>query len=199
MPFDRAWFGGIVPASDRDPCRASPHAATAAPTPTPEPPARAARRASWGEAPDVVGFVGRATEREMLRRWVLDERCRRRRRARAGRDRKVAAGDSPGPRPRAVIRVRLLAQPARCADTGRVAGGGARVPRARRGARSGGESAALRRLLELLSEARCLLVLDNVETVLQPGGPVGAYRAGYERYGTLLRQVGEAPHGAASS
>ena len=54
--------------------------------------------------------------------------------------------------------------------------------------------ASLRRLLELLGEARCLLVLDNVETVLQPGGPVGGYRAGYERYGTLLRQVGEAPH-----
>src|SRR5207237_1039774 len=43
-------------------------------------------------------------------------------------------------------------------------------------------------------ETRCLLVLDNVETILQPGGPVGGYRAGYERYGTLLRQVAESPH-----
>src|SRR5215212_8867002 len=48
--------------------------------------------------------------------------------------------------------------------------------------------------LELLSDARCLLVLDNLETVLQPGGRVGGYRPGYERYGTLLRQLGEVPH-----
>ena len=44
------------------------------------------------------------------------------------------------------------------------------------------------------ARSRCLLVLDNLETVLQPGGPVGGYRAGYERYGTLLRQVAESPH-----
>src|SRR5262249_25022418 len=46
----------------------------------------------------------------------------------------------------------------------------------------------------LLGESRCLLVLDNVETVLQPGGQAGDYRPGYERYGTLLRQIAEAPH-----
>ena len=39
---------------------------------------------------------------------------------------------------------------------------------------SGGEAAQIRRLLELLSEARCLLVLDNFETVLQPGDRLAA-------------------------
>jgi hypothetical protein len=37
-------------------------------------------------------------------------------------------------------------------------------------------------------------VLDNAETVLQSGGRAGDYRAGYEGYGVLLRQVSEAPH-----
>src|SRR5262249_12660112 len=58
----------------------------------------------------------------------------------------------------------------------------------------GGESALLRRLLDLLRETRCLLVLANIERVLRPGGPVGEYRTGYERYGTLLQQVAEAAH-----
>jgi hypothetical protein len=56
------------------------------------------------------------------------------------------------------------------------------------------ESAQVRRLLELLRDASCLLVLDNFETVLQPGGNAGEYRPGYERYGTMLRQVAEASH-----
>src|SRR5207244_319754 len=34
------------------------------------------RRQSWGDAPDVSDFLGRSTEREMLGRWVLEERCR---------------------------------------------------------------------------------------------------------------------------
>ena len=46
----------------------------------------------------------------------------------------------------------------------------------------------------LLRDARCLLVLDNFETVLQSGGRAGTYRPGYERYGLLLRQLAEAAH-----
>src|SRR6201999_1388843 len=48
-----------------------PEAPAVTPAPTVERP-----RMSWGQAPDIVGFVGRATEREMLTRWVLDEQCR---------------------------------------------------------------------------------------------------------------------------
>ncbi len=34
------------------------------------------RRQDWGEAPDVLGFVGRAEELATLRRWVLEEGSR---------------------------------------------------------------------------------------------------------------------------
>jgi predicted ATPase len=33
-------------------------------------------RGDWGEAPSTVGFVGRADELALLRRWLLDKRCR---------------------------------------------------------------------------------------------------------------------------
>lgn len=52
----------------------------------------------------------------------------------------------------------------------------------------------LARLLHYLRTRRCLLILDNVETILQGGGLSGCYREGYEGYGQLLKQVGEVPH-----
>jgi len=192
VPFDRAWFDGIIPPR-AGPTQSEAVLDVAAPTLSPVP-TGGTLRASWGQAPDVAGFVGRATERELLTKWVLDERCR------------VVGVLGLGGIGKSLLATRLAHDLApsfeyvfwrslRDAPTpgewlaealGSLAPGEA--------PESAGESGSFRRLMELLGEARCLLVLDNVETVLQPGGPVGGYRAGYERYGTLLRQVGEAPH-----
>src|SRR5260370_18574102 len=49
-------------------------------------------------------------------------------------------------------------------------------------------------LIELLRKRRCLLVLDNVETVLQAGNLEGGYRQGYEDYGILFQRVAEMAH-----
>jgi WD40 repeat protein len=53
--------------------------------------------------------------------------------------------------------------------------------------------AQLARLLEYLRQHRCLIVLDNWESVLQ-SGTSGAYNPGYEGYGQLLRSIAEAQH-----
>jgi WD40 repeat protein len=53
--------------------------------------------------------------------------------------------------------------------------------------------ANLRQLLECLRSARCLVVLDNLETILE-GVQAGQFRAGYEDYGELLRVCAESPH-----
>ncbi|MBD2121480.1 eIF2A-related protein [Trichocoleus sp. FACHB-262] len=53
---------------------------------------------------------------------------------------------------------------------------------------------SLSRLLHYLRSRRCLLILDNVETILQSGDVAGQYRAGYEGYGQLFKQLGEVPH-----
>jgi WD40 repeat protein len=49
-------------------------------------------------------------------------------------------------------------------------------------------------LLTSLREQRCLLVLDNFESILARGQNAGRYLQGYEDYGSLLRLVGEADH-----
>ena len=50
------------------------------------------------------------------------------------------------------------------------------------------------RLMEYLRSHRCLVVLDEVETILQSCQPAGYYQDGYQNYGELLRRVGEVPH-----
>ncbi|HEY9830275.1 MAG TPA: NB-ARC domain-containing protein [Stenomitos sp.] len=49
-------------------------------------------------------------------------------------------------------------------------------------------------LLNGLRRHRCLLVFDNVETIMQPGDRGGGYLAGYEDYGQLLKCLGQTEH-----
>ena len=49
-------------------------------------------------------------------------------------------------------------------------------------------------LLQCLQNSRCLVILDNVETILQPEQQAGYCRPGYENYGELFRVVGESQH-----
>lgn len=50
------------------------------------------------------------------------------------------------------------------------------------------------RLLHYLRSSRCLLILDNFESVLQGGSQTGQYLKDYEGYGYLLKSVGEVRH-----
>ncbi|MBW4588170.1 MAG: hypothetical protein KME33_23660 [Aetokthonos hydrillicola CCALA 1050] len=49
-------------------------------------------------------------------------------------------------------------------------------------------------LIDYLRSSRCLIILDNAETILQSGTIVGSYREGYEECAQLLRLVGEVAH-----
>ena len=49
-------------------------------------------------------------------------------------------------------------------------------------------------LIEYLQQQRCLIVLDNVETILQTGAYAGCYREGYEDYGLLIKRLGQVMH-----
>src|SRR2546425_973103 len=70
------------------------------------------------------------------------------------------------------------------------------------GAQPGAEPAAsppsleqrINQLVARLQASRCLLVLDNLETLLVSGDPEGNYLPGYEGYGRLLQRLAEAAH-----
>ncbi|MGR3276466.1 NB-ARC domain-containing protein [Acaryochloris marina NIES-2412] len=52
----------------------------------------------------------------------------------------------------------------------------------------------LRHLMTYLRNARCLIVLDNAESILQGGDHQSRYLAGYEGYGEFFRWIGETAH-----
>jgi WD40 repeat protein len=50
------------------------------------------------------------------------------------------------------------------------------------------------RLIELMRCHRCLIILDNIESILQPINLAGRYYPGYENYGELFKRLGETNH-----
>ncbi len=49
-------------------------------------------------------------------------------------------------------------------------------------------------LMNYFRQHRCLLILDNYESVLESGKKAGHYRCKYEGYGQLLRQIADEKH-----
>jgi transcriptional regulator with XRE-family HTH domain len=74
-PFDAVWWAGLI-ARRAESTRPEglPHEEVVVTDASAS--GASARRQDWGEAPDVLGFVGRAAEVATLREWVLAERCR---------------------------------------------------------------------------------------------------------------------------
>ncbi|MDB9529359.1 BTAD domain-containing putative transcriptional regulator [Oscillatoria sp. CS-180] len=55
-------------------------------------------------------------------------------------------------------------------------------------------SYSITRLIHWLRQSRCLIILDNVETLFKGGEKAGQYRDGYENYGELFSVTGQANH-----
>lgn len=49
-------------------------------------------------------------------------------------------------------------------------------------------------VIESLRSKKCLIVLDAVETILEPGKLAGHYRDGYEKYGEFIKRIAEQQH-----
>jgi WD40 repeat protein/transcriptional regulator with XRE-family HTH domain len=158
------------------------------------PPARKPR-VDWGEALAVPSFYDREREVATLTEWVLQERCR------------VVSVLGMGGIGKSALATRVMHQlaphfevviwrslrdapscEALLEDCLQVL---APQPLADVPASLDGR---LGLLLEYLREARALLVLDNLETLLEEGAGVGRMRPGYEGYARLLRRVAETEH-----
>jgi hypothetical protein len=181
-PFDPVWFAGLV--HRRSDPAASEELATAP----------SLRRHDWGEAPDALGFVGRATELAALRRWVLTERSR------------LTAVLGMGGIGKTSLTARLAQDVAsgfqrlywrslrHALPVGEWLGGAIGFLSDNQIVPPEGEAARLTVLLQLLRERPTLLVLDSFETVLEPGQTIGPYRDGLAGYGQLLQTIGEGRH-----
>lgn len=170
---------------------------TATPPPTHPPihPSTPLSTTSWGEAIDVSVFYGREQDLTVLQQWIVGDRCRLVALLGMGGIGKSALSvklaqilqphfefvlwrslrDAPQLRDIVTDLLPILSQQ----QDVKLSSSGA---------------APMSRLMPYLRQHRCLIVLDNAETILQSGDAVGRYLPGYEDYGELLMRVGEEVH-----
>ncbi|MBD3886801.1 NACHT domain-containing protein [Phormidium tenue FACHB-886] len=172
-------------------------AASAIATPTIAPrPAVVSVKTDWGEAIDVAKFYGRTAELITLTDWIVRDRCR------------LVALLGIGGVGKTALSVKLANQ---LLITSQLQGQREFefvIWRSLRNAppldtlladlvpflsQQQDTRPELSRFIHWLRSVRALVILDNLETLLQPE-QVGQFRSGYENYGELLRQVSESSH-----
>lgn len=149
----------------------------------------------WGDALDVSNFYGRSQELDTLEQWIVRDRCRVVGLFGIGGVGKtflsVKLGENlqdqfefviwrslrnaPPVQELIATTIRFLSQQQEIT-----------LPESLDG--------QISRLLHYLRQHRCLLIMDNGESILQPEDHLGRYREGYEGYGQVLRAIGETRH-----
>ena len=151
----------------------------------------------WGEAIDVSIFYGREEELSTLERWMVADRCRLvmlnglggmgktvlslriAQQIQNNFDRAIwrSLNDSPTLEELLINLINFLS-PKRETEVC--------LPDTLAG--------KISRLIECLRDCRCLLILDGVDTILQPNSHAGDFQPGYENYGELFKRLGESNH-----
>jgi DNA-binding SARP family transcriptional activator len=152
------------------------------------------RRQDWGEAPAIPVLSGRTEELAVLAGWVREEHCRVIQVLGAGGIGKTALtarlARDLAPEFEVIywrsLRHALPPEEWLAGAIGALSAAQTSLPE--------GIEARLGLVLALLREHRTLLVLDNLETVLEPGAAIVRYQAGYEGYGEVLRRLAESRH-----
>jgi WD40 repeat protein/DNA-binding XRE family transcriptional regulator len=211
--LDEAWLAVVLTRSPAPPTPVEEAGATATVTaPAPSAPVQlspsagtplapavaepvASRRVDWVRALDVSHFSGREVEVAELSQWIVQERCRLiALLGMGGIGKSMLAsylGQHLAPHFEAVLWRSVRDAPS-CEEL--VADCITFFSETPPAAFPESLEQRINQLLARLQASRCLLVLDNLETLLMSGDPEGNYLPGYEGYGRLLERLGESAH-----
>jgi len=149
----------------------------------------------WVGALDVHHFAGREVEVAQLSQWILQERCRLVALLGMGGIGKSALasylGEHLGSQFEAVLWRSVRDTPS-CEEL--VADCITFFSEAPPASFPSQLEQRLDQLLSRLQAHRCLLVLDNLESLLQSGDREGSYLPGYQGYGRLIQRLAESAH-----
>lgn len=149
----------------------------------------------WGDAIDVSVFYGRVQERSTLKRWIVNDRCRLVTLLGMGGSGKTALSVKLALQIQDEFHYLFWRSLRNAPSTQELLGELIQFL-------SGGQETELRdtvdgrisQLMSYLRSSRCLVILDNAESILQSGDRTGSYREGYASYGQLLRCIADTPH-----
>lgn len=153
------------------------------------------KRQDWGEAVDVSIFYGRTEEAVTLERWIVQECCRIVTIVGMGGIGKTSlsvklAEQIQGNFEYVIWRTLRNAPPIQdiLADLIEFLSNQQEIDLPET------IESRISLLINYLRSSRCLLLLDNFETIMRSGDHTGRYLENYEGYGELLKRVGEERH-----
>ncbi len=153
------------------------------------------KRQHWGDEIDVSTFYGRTTELKTLTNWVMKDRCRMVAVLGMGGMGKTSLVAKFARQQQAafdcLVWRSLLSAPALPDLLTDLLQSLSPQPIDRS---LSDISAQISELLNLLQQQRCLVILDNMESIFEQGTAVGTYLAGYEKYQDFLKKLAEVGH-----
>ncbi|HEY9825275.1 MAG TPA: NB-ARC domain-containing protein, partial [Stenomitos sp.] len=152
-------------------------------------------QADWGEVIDVSVFFGRLVEQETLIKWATTERCRLILILGMGGIGKTALAIKVGQQLETNFDCVLWRSLQNAPPLLELLGDCIKVLSQRQDVQIPiTAEAGISQLLQYLRKRRCLLILDNAESLLQAGDHKRRYRTAYEGYGQLFQKIGETVH-----
>lgn len=149
----------------------------------------------WGEAIDVSLFYGRVPELTTLQQWIERDRCRLVTILGMGGIGKTALAVKIAERVKAEFRFVIWRSLRNAPEIEKLLSDLILfVSHQQKIEKPGTIDEQISLLIKYLTSSRCLLVLDNAETILQSGERGGNYRQGYEGYEQLIRRIADERH-----